>query len=142
MFVPVIEDKDEEISVGRPVEKKSYEVITPQINEHDYIVTSTEPGNIYWSMREYLPEIKEKIEKLEHYEQAFEKQSKQVLCLENIKNNNKSMTFWTGLPNFDTFNALFEFFEPRAKNLRYWKGESGMPESFSINKKGPERKLA
>jgi hypothetical protein len=51
------------------------------------------------------------------------------------------MNFWTGFPNYETFYALYQFFETRAKHLRYWKGDIGMPQIFSEKKRGPERKL-
>jgi hypothetical protein len=70
-----------------------------------------------------------------------ERQARQLLSLENIKDIPKMMNFWTGFPNYETFYALYPFFETRAKHLRYWKGDIGMPQIFSEKKRGPERKL-
>ena len=55
----------------------------------------------YTFMKEYLPEMREKVN---------ESQVKQILSLENIKDIPKMMNFWTGLPNYETFYALYHFF--------------------------------
>jgi hypothetical protein len=55
----------------------------------------------YTFMKEYLPEIREKVN---------ESEAKQILSLENIKDIPKMMNFWTGLPNYETFYALYQFF--------------------------------
>ena len=52
------------------------------------------------------------------------------------------MNLWTDFPNYETFCALYQFFETRAKQLRYWKGDIGMPQIFSEKKRGLERKLS
>ncbi|CAC5404268.1 unnamed protein product [Mytilus coruscus] len=127
--------------VGRPLDKKPFEPIIPQINNHDYINTETEKGN-YWLIKEYLPEIKEKMNELDRLKKINESQAKQILSLENIKENPKRMLFWTGFSDYENFYALFQYFEPRATNMRYWKGDAGMPDTFSDRKKGPERKLS
>lgn len=127
--------------VGRPSDAKNPEIYTtPSINNHDYLKTETEGGN-YSFIKEYLPEINEKMEQLAKLQKINQQQSDQILSLENIKDNPKRMAFWTGFPNYDTFLALFEYLEPRAKNLRYWRGDATTPEASSKKKSGPNRKM-
>ena len=66
-----------------------------------------EKGN-YTFMKEYLPEIRENVNELERIQKLNESQAKQILSLENIKDIPKMMNFWTGLPNYETFNALYQ----------------------------------
>jgi hypothetical protein len=71
--------------------------------------TETEKGN-YSFIKEYLPAIREKVNELEHLQKLNESQARQILSLENIKDIPKMMNFWTGLPNYETFYALYQFF--------------------------------
>jgi hypothetical protein len=124
-----------ETQVGRPLDIKPCVAVTPHINNHDYMETETEKGN-YSFIKEYLPEIREKVNELEHLQKLNERQARQLLSLENIKDISKMMNFWTGFPNYETFYALYQLFETRAKHLRYWKGDIGMPQIFSEKKRG------
>ena len=70
--------------------------------------TEIEKGN-YTFMKEYLPEIRENVNELERIQRLNESKAKQILSLENIKDIPKMITFWTGLPNYETFYALYHF---------------------------------
>jgi hypothetical protein len=78
--------------------------------------TEIEKGN-YTFMKEYLPEIREKVNELERLQKLNESQAKQILSLENIKDIPKMMNFWTGLPNYETFYALYNFFLDKSKTF-------------------------
>ena len=103
--------------------------------------TETEKGN-YVFIKEYLPEIRENVNELERIQRLNESQAKQILSLENINDIPKMINFWTGLPNYETFYALYHCFKKRVTHLPYWKGDIGMPHIFTEKKRGPERKLA
>jgi flagellar biosynthesis chaperone FliJ len=49
-------------------------------------------------IKEYLPEIREKVNELERLQKLNERQARQLLSLENIKDIPKMMNFWTGFP--------------------------------------------
>ena len=88
----------------------------------------------------------DKIKRLEEEVEMCETYKSQVLDLNEIKKNPKQIQFWTGFPNFETMYSLFEFLEPRAKNMKYWRGccntnREHFPKTFS-SKPGPERKLS
>ena len=78
--------------------------------------TGIEKGN-YTFMKEYLPEIREKVNELERLQKLNESQAKQILSLANIKDIPKMMNFWTGLPNYETFYALYNFFIDKSKTF-------------------------
>lgn len=59
---------------------------------------------------------------LDKLQKLNQQKNQQILSLENMKDNPKRVAFWTGFPNYETFLALFEYFQPRAKNLRYLAG--------------------
>ena len=86
-----------------------------------------------------IKELQEKAEMCETYKN-------QVLDLNEMKSNPKQIQFWTGFPNYETMYSLFVFLEPRARNLKYWRGSStSNSEHFSktfTSKPGPERKLS
>ena len=90
-----------------------------------------------------MPEIEQKIKQLEKAAASVEAFSTQVLNIDTIQRQPKQVQFWTGFPNFETFLSLFEFLEPRAKQMTYWRGgATDMTLNFNPNKKpGPERKL-
>ncbi|CAC5394475.1 unnamed protein product [Mytilus coruscus] len=79
---------------------------------------------------------------LDRLKKINESQAKQILSLENIKENPKRMLFGQDSQIMRTSMLYFNIFEPRATNMRYWKGDAGMPDTFSDRKKGPERKLS
>ena len=80
-----------EIQVGRPLDIKPCVSVTPHTNNHDYMETETEKGN-YTFIKEYLPEIREKVNELERLQRINESQAKQILSFENIKDILKLMT--------------------------------------------------
>jgi hypothetical protein len=73
-----------ETQVGRPLDIKPCVSVTPHINNNDYMETETEKGN-YSFIKEYLPEIREKVNELERLQKLNERQARQLLSLENIK---------------------------------------------------------
>ena len=94
-------------------------------------------------MKTFLPEIQQKITHLEEKVQIESSFRQKTLTLDNIKDNQKQMQFWTGFPSFDNFKAIFNFLEPRAKDMVYWRGHMSTSTCTSTrsNKPGPERKL-
>jgi hypothetical protein len=70
--------------------------------------TEIEKGN-YTFMKEYLPEIRENVNELERMQRLNESKAKQILSLENINDIPKMINFWTGLPIYETFYALYHF---------------------------------
>lgn len=48
--------------------------------------------------------------------------------IELLKYNDKLTRFCTGIPTYDSFIALVEYLEPKAKEKRMWKGSSMKPE--------------
>ncbi|KAK6178625.1 hypothetical protein SNE40_011157 [Patella caerulea] len=86
------------------------------------------------------------MKKLENLEKLNEIYKNQVLDLDQIKSNSnhKKMQYWTGFPNYETFLALFEFLEPCAQNMNYWRGNTTLrTENFTkvyTNKPGQDRK--
>ena len=39
-----------------------------------------------------------------------------------LKGNNKPTQFYTGMPTYDSFLALVEYLEPKALQLKAWRG--------------------
>ncbi|XP_070550364.1 uncharacterized protein [Ptychodera flava] len=70
-----------------------------------------------------------------------------ILSLDTIRNNDKETLYWTGYPNYEVFESVFEYLEPKAMNLQYWRGEKETQFGHfykyeNHNKPGPDRKLS
>lgn len=117
--------------------------VTPHPVGHDYI--HADEVQLSNDMKKYLPEIEERMIYLKDLEEKCESYKSRILELDQIKENKKEFQFWTGFSNYETFYAVFEFLEPRAKNLQYWKGKvtrsRGHFSQTKTSKPGPSRKL-
>ncbi|XP_052213655.1 uncharacterized protein LOC127832288 isoform X2 [Dreissena polymorpha] len=49
---------------------------------------------------------------------------RRVFSSSNMLHSNDQVQFYTGLPNLETYNALFNYLQPKALNLTYWRGKS------------------
>ncbi len=67
----------------------------------------------------------------------------QILDVENFRNDPKAMHFYTGLLDYETFQALFNFIKPKeGYQLNYHSNkQTNATRSPSRNKKGRARKL-
>ncbi len=73
-----------------------------------------------------------------------EKNTLQIFNVENFRNNPDSMHFYTGLPDYETFQALFNFAKPKdGYQLNYHNNkQTNAARGPSVNKKGRPRKLS
>ena len=69
--------------------------------------------------------------------EKIESTSKKVLSLDNIKDNPAEMRYYTSFVNFGTFMALFNYLEPKALLLKYWRGgqQSSKPSKHYTSRK-------
>ena len=77
------------------------------------------------------------------FENISQKEEKRELSLEKFKDDDKLFKFYTGIPDYQTFQALFRFLGPAAHNLVYKnsKTNSGKIVAPEYNKRGPKRSL-
>ena len=59
-----------------------------------------------------------------------------------IRGNDAKTTFYTGLPSFAVFMALFTFLEPKMGKVSVWSGNSGRDITRGESSKGRKRKLS
>ena len=97
--------------------------------------------------KEYLiRELQDKIEKLEsEVIELKKKKRKKESVTQNLLRSDSKVTFYTGLPNLETFYALFHHLEPKASKLKYWRGAKTTKPTIrkykvSPRKQGPPRK--
>ena len=65
------------------------------------------------------------------------------LYIDKIKHCDRKTRFYTGLPNWATFLALFQFFEPKANRMTLWcGGKTSKQKIILLDKPGRKRKLA
>lgn len=65
--------------------------------------------------------------------------------LDNFKDNDAAIQFYTGFPTYETLVCFFEYFEPKLAKLQYW-NQRNAPDSHSYQeegkkKPGPKRSL-
>ncbi|XP_057297410.1 uncharacterized protein LOC130628122 [Hydractinia symbiolongicarpus] len=67
---------------------------------------------------------------------------KKPFSIDEIKNDDKAISLYTGLQNYGVFEWLYNRIKPKAEKLSYFKGETSYSKSNSNRKKtGPKRKL-
>lgn len=132
---------------GRPSKPKC--VTTPSVNHHDYISSIANRAYIEDKLAlcdSILPGIADAYLTLPKLEVELHSLQRAKLSLENIKADNDIFQFWTSLPSYGVFRALFNYMEPKAKTMKYWKGQSTYEhEHYSkrfSSKPGHERKLS
>ena len=59
---------------------------------------------------------------LENMKRQNELLQSQLFNIERFRNNDSAINFYTGFPNWNTFMAVFKFFDPgdSGENIRYW----------------------
>ena len=97
------------------------QISTPNPEGHDYIQTKDIECP---EINKYLPDIMDRIKELQEKAEMCETYKNQVLDLNEMRSNPKQIQFWTGFPNYETMYSLFVFLEPRARNLKYWRGST------------------
>ena len=86
--------------------------------------------------------------KVKHYEKYISKlkhenselRKKKSFTADQMLNTDRDVSFWTGLPSKAIFDALFEYFEPKAKRLQYSRGHEGERDRYKT-KPGKTRSL-
>ena len=59
-----------------------------------------------------------------------------------FRGNDSKTKFYTGLPSFAIFMALFAFLEPKMRKVSVWSGNSGRDITRGESSKGRKRKLS
>ena len=123
--------------------------------EHDSLPLQSEEevGNVDDNTEELLraqiagllqenSELRAKNEEL-LFEKISQKEETRELSLEKFKDDDKLFKFYTGIPDYPSFQALFRFLGPAAHNLVYKdsKTNSGKIVTPEYTKRGPKRPL-
>ena len=84
-----------------------------QINE----IESTDSSET--EMNQQLIDLKSKLEKAN---QRIESLQKQMFTVDRFRGDDSSIKFYTGFPNWDTFDAVFKYLNPgnEEQNISYW----------------------
>lgn len=104
---------------------------------HDYMETTCD-----WTSYEVMvenPELADMCHRFEEYKSKADKLDKmndsaQILSLDNVKDNPKLMKYYTGLPDYIVFLALFNYLKPKAECMKYPYGERTMQHSHFEDK--------
>ena len=81
-------------------------------------------------------------QKVAYLEEENNELRSRCLSLESIKDDNKKFQCFTGLPNYATFKALFDYLDAVAlQNKKNWRGSVMESKSPSAGKRGVSAKL-
>ena len=90
-------------------------------------------------LQDKVDKLTSEIEKLSDYEQN-------KFSLDKIKDDNKTMLFYTGFVNYDVFENVFKYLETKGEKLQYWRGKNKVSHSKQYQsqgvKPGQKRKLS
>ena len=70
-------------------------------------------------MNQQLIDLKSKLEKANQHIQSLQKQ---MFTVDRFRGDDSSIKFYTGFPNWDTFDAVFKYLNPgnEGQNISYW----------------------
>ena len=79
-------------------------------------------------MEEQIKILQEKISalKIEVHKREF--------CIKRFQNDNESISFYTGFPNYETLMACFEFVANKAQNMSYGKYDRKLFNTFFLTR--------
>ena len=107
--------------------------------------TQTEPevGSEVAELRQQILEVKAK---LENANRRIEALQKQLFTVDRFKDDDSSVRFYTGFPNWHTMSAVYNYLNPgvEGENITYWLSQSNLtvPADFyeDEEKEEPSRK--
>ena len=96
-----------------------------QINE----IESTDSSET--EMNQQLIDLKSKLEKAN---QRIESLQKQMFTVDRFRGDDSSIKFYTGFPNWDTFDAVFKYLNPgnEGQNISYWVSKLNLNVSAAV----------
>ena len=82
-------------------------------------------------MNQQLIDLKSKLEKAN---QRIESLQKQLFTVDRFRGDDSSIKFYTGFPNWDTFDAVFKYLNPgnEGQNISYWVSKLNLNESAAV----------
>lgn len=125
----------------------STKIVTPCINNHDYLCTEIEAhaSENMLTVESLLPGVTQMIVDYELLKDENESLKRSAITVEALRDDDKKLKFWTGFPNYAMFLAVFEFVKPKAIHLKYWHGtKTDRSQNFQTRNTlipGPVRKL-
>ena len=99
------------------------------------VVTQTKEiesrNNSYTEMKQQLIDVKSKLEKAN---QCIESLQKQMFTVDKFRGDDSSIKFYTGFPNWDTFDAVFKYLNPgnEGQNISYWVSKLNLNVSAAV----------
>ena len=82
-------------------------------------------------MNQQLIDLKFKLEKAN---QRTESLQKQMFTVDRFRGDDSSIKFYTGFPNWDTFDAVFKYLNPgnEGQNISYWVSKLNLNVSAAV----------
>ncbi|XP_019616711.1 PREDICTED: uncharacterized protein LOC109464218 [Branchiostoma belcheri] len=105
---------------------------------HDHVYTFVkDKSQTLESYKDYVLQLESKLQAVEeeckHLKKTVHSLKAQVnantFCANAFRGDDDAMRFYTGLPSFDVFMALYEYIAPKAMQLQYWRGSSTVRDS-------------
>lgn len=125
------EDKSTQTEFCFLFEDKSYALAS----DHSYSFSFRDIGDLDELMQAMQERLKVKEEMLTNLKAQVGKMQKELdqykqqeFRLENFKDDNSAIQFYTGFPNYESLLAFHDYIQPKVAKLQYW-GAKHVPES-------------
>ena len=96
-----------------------------------------------------LKKVEQLSTKINELEKEMSYARNAFFSVEKLQNDDEAVKFYTGFPSYESFSAVFEYFQPKLQHISYWRGikstnaSSNKCENDSTTaKRGPKRKLS
>jgi len=113
-------------------------------------------GKTFGEQKEYIQRLEKKIEEqtliindlrcdIGNLQKKLDEYNEHKFSLDNYKDDDSAIQFYSGFPNYEALMAVFEYLEPKVHKLQYW-GSKNMSDTRSYQedgkkKPGPKRHL-
>lgn len=125
----------EECGYDFAAEKSRNELLISDLQEKlsAVIVKNEELEKMVLKLKQQIVDLEEKYEQLEE----------QLFLFKNISSNDSLISFYTGLPNYQTMMGLYNYLDPgaRGENINYWLSGKDVAGTAKPTKQGRPRSL-
>ena len=115
-------------------------------SDNDLMKVFIEAENLKLETNELTSKISSLNDQLEQLELQLRQLKQSLFPIEKLKADNSATRFYTGFPNFSSLLATFEYFEPKLKRMRYWRGKESSGNSDTVqndkSNRGRKRSLS
>ena len=98
----------------------------PVTHDHSYSTVQCDElstiKNLQLKLKKQSEKIKSLTDDILQLREDIEEYKPKIFSLDNIKDDNVAVRFYTGFENYESLIAVYNYLEPKAKNMHFWQG--------------------